>query len=286
MGVRPLRSSLSLSVILHAVLFSMWVLLAGKQAAHRDTREWVMIDLAPTSQKPKAADDASKQRIVQTTPGRAVEQAPEGAHLGERNQVVDRQTVSRTRKIQIGQTPKATGSSANPTQAAPAPQAAASPRLGSLGLAMLPKPATERLRAPEWRSADAGAPASDFIRGMRESDATALNTREYVFYGYFQRIRERLDLAWNASLKDQLGRLYRSGRQLASDMEHKTEVLVTLNGSGEVVRVQLLEESGTRDLDDAAIGAFNQAGPFPNPPKGIVDAEGLIRIRWDFVLRS
>ena len=32
--------------------------------------------------------------------------------------------------------------------------------------------------------------------------------------------------------------------------------------------------------------AFQQAGPFPNPPKGMLDADGFVRIRWDFILKA
>jgi protein TonB len=40
------------------------------------------------------------------------------------------------------------------------------------------------------------------------------------------------------------------------------------------------------DLDSAAVEAFRQAAPFPNPPKGMVEADGTIKIRWDFVLEA
>jgi TonB family protein len=287
MGVAPLRSSISLSVVLHALLFTAWAVLAGKQAAKNAGREWVQIELAPTVTKTQTKDDDTR-RVVQTEAGRKVQTAPEKAQLGERNQVVDRETVSKTRAIQVGRAtrpapaPRPRASSAGQERVAPAPS------LSQLGVPIVPRGSSERATAPEWRSADPSAPAAaaDYIYGMKESDRTALNTREFVFYGYFQRIRQRLDRSWNTSLKDQLNRLYRTGRKLASDMDHQTRILVTLNGAGEVVRVQVLEESGTRDLDEAAVRAFNQAGPFPNPPRGIVDAQGLIRIRWDFVLRT
>ena len=63
-------------------------------------------------------------------------------------------------------------------------------------------------------------------------------------------------------------------------------MLVTLDNDGQIVRVQVVTESGTSDLDDAAIKAFNDAGPFPNPPKGLIGAAGKVAIRWDFVLRT
>ncbi len=69
-------------------------------------------------------------------------------------------------------------------------------------------------------------------------------------------------------------------------MDYTTKLLVTLDHDGQIVKVQIMSQSGTRDLDDAAIKAFNDAGPFPNPPKGLVNNQGTIQVRWDFVLRT
>ena len=41
--------------------------------------------------------------------------------------------------------------------------------------------------------------------------------------------------------------------------------------------------SGT--LDAAAIDSFNQAGPFPNPPKGMIRG-GKAVVEWGFVVNS
>ena len=131
-----------------------------------------------------------------------------------------------------------------------------------------------------------GTRPEDYVPGMKESDRTALNTQEFKFYGYFQRIRDRLDRAWVPVLREKLGAYYRSGRLLTSDMDHITKVLVVLNGQGEIVKVIILRESGTQELDSAAIAAFNKAGPFPNPPKGIVDRDKEVKIPWDFVLKT
>jgi protein TonB len=147
-----------------------------------------------------------------------------------------------------------------------------------------PKEAKQAEPQPNW--ADVGSLPQDYVKGLKESEKTALNTKEYVFYGYFQRIRERLDRAWVPILREKLVKLWRTGRQLASDMDHTTQVLVILNKTGEIVRVQVVSESGTGDLDDAAVRAFNQAGPFPNPPKGIIDPNGEIQIPWQFVLKT
>ena len=38
--------------------------------------------------------------------------------------------------------------------------------------------------------------------------------------------------------------------------------------------------------DQYSVDAFQKAGPFPNPPKGIVEDDGFVRIRWDFILKT
>jgi protein TonB len=80
--------------------------------------------------------------------------------------------------------------------------------------------------------------------------------------------------------------MFRQGRSIASDQDRITKLLIVLNPSGILMKVQVVSDSGVRDLDDAAIEAFKSAAPFPNPPQGIVDPDGTVKIRWDFILES
>jgi TonB family protein len=278
MGVGVLRKPLSWSVLFHALLLIAWAVLFHEQAAKMThPKEFVWVEVQKPMAHPKARDDQRSHRVVETETAHLTDRAAPDAFLGKHTQTVAHQTVNQTTH------------EGSRTRKAAAPQVAKSqqqstPALKSLGVA-LPAANTQRPQAPEWRLSEEWAP-QDYVNGIKQSDRTALNTKEYVFYGYFQRIRQRLDLAWSSALREHLMRIYRGGRQLASDMDHTTRVMVTLNKGGEIVRVQVVEESGTRDLDEAAVRAFNQAGPFPNPPRGIVDANGLIQIRWDFVLKT
>ncbi|NDF14352.1 energy transducer TonB [bacterium] len=101
-----------------------------------------------------------------------------------------------------------------------------------------------------------------------------------------ERVRQQLDQAWQPIVKQNVGKILKGGRQLASNTDFVTRTLVTMNERGEILRIQLLEQSGTEDLDQAAIDALNKAGPYPNPPKGLIDSSGNVHIRWDFILKT
>ena len=62
-------------------------------------------------------------------------------------------------------------------------------------------------------------------------------------------------------------------------------VKVLLDSKGNIVDVMIQSTSGISELDEAAVESFNQAGPFPNPPKGMIQ-NGRALIEWGFVVKS
>jgi TonB family protein len=127
---------------------------------------------------------------------------------------------------------------------------------------------------------------NDHIKDVDESLMTQLNTREYLYYGYYSRIKNQLNQWWQPKVREKVTKLVSQGRKIASEENKTTKLIIILNKTGLLVKVQVLSESGVRDLDEAAIEAFRQAAPFPNPPNGMIEPDGTIRIRWDFVVES
>ncbi len=128
--------------------------------------------------------------------------------------------------------------------------------------------------------------SSDHIEKVETGMQTLLSTREFVYYSYYQRIREKIRSQWEPMIKEKVRKVFASGRSIASSHDRITQVIIVLNKEGSLIKVQVIGESGIKDLDDAAVDAFRAAEPFPNPPKGIVEQDGMIRIRWDFVLEA
>lgn len=259
---------------------------------------WIEIDHAlkhppevTKDQKEKRKND--RRKIVQTSPAEKTDLPKPDSFLSWQNQIVDRETVSKGRNISIGHDLEKSSDKHETSQhSSPQLQAQKSvvKDLSQLGVHLFaqktnPDQTSEQAKdEPQWTTP--GSTSNDYVQGIREGDRTALNTREYAFYNYFQRIRERLDHAWVPILKRKVAKYLRSGRRLASDMDLATRMIVTLSDSGDIIRVQVTSESGVQDLDDAAVRAFNEAGPFPNPPKGIVDINREIKIPWNFVLKT
>lgn len=127
--------------------------------------------------------------------------------------------------------------------------------------------------------------SSDFVEDVPLGDMTQLNTTEFKYYGFYHRIRQKLEQHWGSTIKAKARNLYRSGRRLPESENLITSLTVVLDHVGNIVDMQIEGTSGVKELDQAAIDSFNKAGPFPNPPKGLM-VDGRAKIQWGFVVKS
>ncbi|MGB0452801.1 MAG: TonB family protein [Bacteriovoracaceae bacterium] len=126
---------------------------------------------------------------------------------------------------------------------------------------------------------------NDYVEDVPMGDMTRLNTQEFKFYGFYHRIRQRLEQYWENSLKTKVESIHRGGRRIASEQDKMTSLRVVLNNQGQIVRILIRSSSGIKELDDAAIESFHKAGPFPNPPTGMVK-NGFATLDWGFVVKG
>lgn len=282
------HSSFFYSVLLHGIFFFVWFIYATQQSTNGtlSKRAPLIIEVDPL---PKVS---TRDQVVQTERAKKASTAVPDSFLGEQTQNVEKQTISMPK---VGSAAKSSDGKKLElkTVEAAAPKTApvihATGPLAKFGIAV----SAGKEESPKPKKVDLAQEASmtaqargEYVKGFKAGEETMLNTREYVFYGYFQRIRQRLDRAWDLSLKDRLVKYFYRGRQLASETDYMTQLLVVLDTEGRITKVQIIGPSGTSDLDEAAIKAFNDAGPFPNPPKGLLDPSNQVLVRWDFVLKT
>ena len=129
----------------------------------------------------------------------------------------------------------------------------------------------------------AGAAAPDHVEGVEEGDATFLNTREWKYASFFVRLKKSLGDTWDPvgalRKRDPSGEIY-------AWRDRYTLLSVTLRPDGGIADVYVQQSSGVDFLDHEAIAAFRRAQPFPNPPSGMQDENGLIRFNFGFFVET
>lgn len=146
--------------------------------------------------------------------------------------------------------------------------------------------AQQQQRQMAGQNASEASTTNDNLENIENEFMTRLNTKEYKYFGYYNRIKTQLNQWWVPQVQQKFTKMIKQGRTIASEESKVTKLIIVLNDVGNLVKVQVLAESGVRDLDEAAIEAFRQAAPFPNPPKGMIDSDGTVKIRWDCVVES
>lgn len=288
MSTRVLQNPISRSLAIHAFL----LLLACFYVTHApkiNLDEPITVSILETKDQVKdhKNDDAAKRMIVQKSEGDLADEAKKDAYLSDKTRTV-REERSAKQSGDVGAAVPVPPMTAAQPHAQKGTSKSKDVKLSDLGLKLAPKQNSNFEKERNWANAQLGESlrGGQYIQGMKEGETSALNTKEFVFFSYFDRVRRQLDQAWQPILREQIQRIYKTGRHLASNADYTTKTLVTLNKRGEIERVQVLEESGTFDLDQAAVDALNHAGPYPNPPQGLIGGDGRVQIRWDFILKT
>ncbi|MFN8847196.1 MAG: energy transducer TonB [Bdellovibrionales bacterium] len=238
-----------------------------------------------TTQKKKS--EILERQIVEQEVRPSNEEAPDTRFLSAQNQKVDKQTVSKNRGEFRNSKREAPPSDSLENNNKKISLKSLAPKLGQMAYdpdALKKKSATDEEN--EKSNNSGGSATSDYLKDVDQGLETLLNAREFKYYTYYNRIRKQLSQHWEPRVRTKLSQLFKQGRYLASSTDRITKLIVILDQKGNLVNVQMIKDSGVSDLDEAAIEAFQSAAPFPNPPQGIVDPDGTVKIRWDFVLES
>lgn len=309
-------SYLSYGLILSLVIHGAFILVKftkSNQVEKTPAKKQIELSIEDLEQYKKLIQtqklkSTEKKQIVNTEHHGREEALLDSKFLGERNQAFDRQTVAAKVDIfnkaglgnnKISDVSNTNSKQVNDTSEKKQVQKVQAPKKLSLGdLALNPTKEvidTEKFKKEKSntkigiKNGDSGsrgiAANNDFIENMPLGDFTHLNTTEFKYYGFYHRIRQKLEQFWGNSLREKSKVLYSQGRRVNVSENYVTSLVVSINEQGEIVNVKMAGSSGVKELDDAAIESFNQAGPFPNPPKGLV-VDGVASVEWGFVVKG
>ncbi len=126
-----------------------------------------------------------------------------------------------------------------------------------------------------------GGPSPDHLKDVEEGEGTYLNTREWKYATYFNRIKQGVAASWDPNhelqARDPTGNVF-------GYKDRVTILAVTLNDQGGLTDVLVQKTCGADFLDRTAIEAFRKAQPFVNPPRGLADEHGEIKFTFGFYL--
>jgi TonB family protein len=126
-----------------------------------------------------------------------------------------------------------------------------------------------------------GAAPNDHLQDAEEGEGTFLNTREWKYAPFFNRVKQNVGMHWDPNVqlrqRDPTGAIYRG-------KDRYTLVTVTLDQKGAVQDIQVEKSSGLDFLDMEAMASFQRAQPFPNPPPGLLDGDSKVRFSFGFFM--
>ncbi len=148
--------------------------------------------------------------------------------------------------------------------------------VGKTGLGTMP----HNLRLSQEAYDRSAGGTNDHLPDVEYGDFTSLRARKWKYASFFNRVKRQVAQNWNPEaayrMRDPNGNVYGTKDRL-------TVLQVSLTPEGALAKVLVSEPSGVDFLDDEAIKAFRAAEPFPNPPRGLIDAESrLITFRFGF----
>lgn len=281
--------------LLHAAFMAVKFRTELSQVTFRPEPEVIKLKLVQEAMKELAMQN--KKQIVQSEDSASQDKPKEAAFLSDKDRHFDRQTVAKNVDI-FHKTAKG-DSTVTQKAEKPSESKKKTPSLKDLKLSDLamdggtpmPQEVARAAASLSQKGMKNGDPTeqgfsstNDYVQEVALGDFTHLNTVEYKFYGFFHRIRQKLEQFWGRSIAEKANNIFRSGRRLASE-DYITSLQITLNAKGEIVGVKILSASGVKELDDAAIESFNEAGPFPNPPQDLL-VNGKAVIEWGFVVKG
>jgi hypothetical protein len=120
---------------------------------------------------------------------------------------------------------------------------------------------------------------NDYIQNVKKGDATHLNTQQYKYWSFFNRIRQMIEPRWEHLLQEFLRERYH--QKITGPIV--TIIRVIMDEYGNLIATTVLSTCGIQPIDEIAITAIQSAAPFRGVPTGMLHNRRAT-FEWHFVL--
>lgn len=139
-------------------------------------------------------------------------------------------------------------------------------------------------RASASRAAAASTTGEALPTDVSIGSFTALNTDRFTYYTFYARVEELVRFRWESRVEAALGGLDRNAMVAMGNRPWVSGVEFLVSPDGHLKSALVMKESGVKKFDLAAINAFKEAAFFPNPPKELVEDDGMIHLKYSFTV--
>jgi len=275
-----------------------------------DARRWASnrgAKLTPSPVLEKPAELHPKGQVVDVATGNH-QLSPDAKYLAESNNRVQKQTVASVQTNKYSRaTPK---TSSKPMElplahgrTAPTLLGASASELFTSQFGMKPRltdvfqkasKGTDETAAPTTEAVgsessnepptvggdtEGGGAPNDDLRDVAKGDGTFLNTREWKYAGFFNRVKQAVSAQWDPN-----GRMRAKNKQLGLG-DRVTVLAIALRPDGSIADLFVAKSSGVDELDQEAMKAFEKAQPFANPPEALIQ-NGFIQFNFSFLVST
>ena len=215
----------------------------------------------------------------------AQEAPPDARYMSDRNIRVEKEQRARDTNVipNEGKAQKQAEKSAPKTQSqTQTPKRSKLANLGALGVPMNLGATTPQ---EQEASPKTGRPDQDvgdqaiLDQNLPEGSENLLNAQESVYYSFYARIYESIGPIWQSLIRQV------PTRRNIQTGDYSTSVDVVFDSQGNVLEIRHLRDSGIVEFDQAVDQAWKRVGRFPNPPKGLLDAQGRVHMGWTFTVQ-
>jgi TonB family protein len=268
-----LRMHVFMSLLAHAMFYFSFVLFSQNQVKSLKKNERITVEivspapLAEVLRKEQETKPEEIKKIVETSSTQAKSFEPVDAKLlGEKNQFFAVQTIARQRGVGEKSAPK--------KEFVP---------LGSKPLALnddnSPAVPLPKSRGPS----QANYQPIDYIDNLDVAEETHLSTKEFKNFEYYSELRRMIDPVWRPIVKERIQIMKSQGRTIHGKNQ-TTKILLTLGRNGKLIKVEVIGTTEYYELDESAVETIRTLWNFPQPPESMIDPDGNVKVRWDFVL--
>lgn len=142
----------------------------------------------------------------------------------------------------------------------------------------LPVPTTYRTNEDPRRSA---VPFE--VPHLAKGDFTFLNSDFSTYATFYARITPRIVFNWGQNVQE-ISMFPHMIEKLSRKQRWTTSVELVLNSKGHFEDVIVVRTSGADELDAAVVQSLKDSGPFLNPPSGMIESDGRVRIQAEFTV--